>query len=261
MVKAKIKKICLVVKKEAYKKDPLFDYLKNNLKILKSPKNADAIFVLGGDGTMLKSIRQYRKFNLPFYGFNFGHVGFLMNKSKIEAAKEIIQGKDEKITAKMLQASLYNKQGEKIKTEFAFNDFYFERYDASIAKIKITVNQKLKFDSLVCDGVIVSASAGSTAYNASAGGVVLPIGTNAMVLTAISPAVFYKWRSAQLAEGTKVMLENVGEKKSVRFMSDGVKIANVNKAIISYSDKLVKIGFAASQNFHDKVLKLQFNQH
>ncbi|HLC14757.1 MAG TPA: NAD(+)/NADH kinase [Thermodesulfovibrionia bacterium] len=256
-----IKKKIYLVNPEHIQDDEVIRYICNNTEIVGNPAEGELIVVAGGDGAMLKAIRAYRDLELPFTGFNYGHIGFLMNKASLQTVREIFHDNMEIIVVKMLHADLYNRQGQYLSCECAFNDFYFERTTPQAAKIRITVNDKVRFDPLIGDGVLVCTSAGSTAYNASAGGIILPIGTNSMVLTGICPAVFQHWRTTQLSADALVTLEPVDmEKRPVQFVADGIVNDKVGIAKIKYSDKIVKVAFAQSQNFHEKVLQLQFEK-
>jgi len=209
---------------------------------------------------MLKAIRIFQEYQIPFSGLNYGHIGFLMNRPDVENLEEILRNEAAVISVNILQAGLYGKTGEYIGKEYAFNDFYFERSTHQTVNIRISVNGKIRFDPLIGDGVIVCTSAGSTAYNASAGGVIMPIGTNSMVLTGICPAVFHYWRTSLLAAESNVILEPIEtDKRPVRFVADGLVRTGVAKAKISYSERYVKIAFVGSQDFREKVLNLQFN--
>ncbi len=239
--------------------DPVFEFIINNATVSDTPEDADLIIVLGGDGSMLTAIREYPSDQLTFTGLNYGHMGFLMNKACPETIAEILQGRTSLVSVNILQAIMFDKNGEKIGTEFAFNDFYFERSSPQTAKISVIVNGTKRFDPLIGDGVIVSSSAGSTAYNASAGGAIIPIGTNSMVLTGICPAVFHYWRTSQLAFDSSVVLEPMEtDKRPVRFVADGRVKKNVAKTEIGYGKRMVQLAFAKSQDFRQKVMDLQF---
>ncbi len=235
------------------------EHIEKNFEIVRDPINAKFLIVFGGDGTMLKSIRLYRELNLPFFGLNYGHVGFLLNAPTIATLDDLLHDRLTVISSRILQAVLYDKNGDKIGTEVAFNDFYFERSTLATAKIRISVNGKVRFNPLICDGAIVSSAAGSTAYNAAAGGIMLPIGANNLVLTGICPAVFHRWRSIQLDAESKVILDATDfDKRPLRFLADGMEIENVVRAEIEYSDKIVRLLFANSQDFREKRLEFIF---
>lgn len=250
-----------IVNPEHVQADKVIHYIYDHIEVVKEPYNAELIVVAGGDGAMLKAIRAYRDLGLTFTGFNYGHIGFLMNKASLKTVDEILHDNMEVIQVNMLQAEYFDAEGNYLGCECAFNDFYFERSTTQAAKIRVTVNGKVRFDPLIGDGVLVCTSAGSTAYNASAGGIILPIGTNSMVLTAICPAVFQHWRTTQLPADTEVMLEPVDVKRRpVHFVADGIVKEKVGMAKIKYSDKFVKVAFARSQDFREKVLQLQFEK-
>ena len=217
---------------------------------------AKKIIVLGGDGTMLNAIRSWANLEIPFFGLNYGHKGFLLNTPEIQKITELKEGEIETVTTKLLKCYVLNKELGPVP--FAFNDLYFERTSPQTAKIKVTINGKLYFDPLICDGIIVSSAAGSTAYNAAAGGIILPIENDSMVITGICPAVYHNWRTAQLSHNAKIILEPIETKKRpVRFLADGIEIPKVNKVEIGYSKKTVKLIFAKSENFRNKILNLQ----
>ncbi len=238
---------------------PLVKKIKSRLEITKDPSNADFILVLGGDGTMLTAIKKYYPLHIPFVGFNFGHIGFLLNESKESVLDEIITGDFDTVESRLLKAELFNGD-KKLRSELAFNDFYFERSTPQTCRIEISVNSKIRFEKLVCDGTIVATPAGSTSYNASAGGKILPIDSRHLILTGICPALFHNWRSAQLSHNSVITLTALDtDRRPVAFMADGQEIAGVTKAKIKYSKQKVKILFASSQDFREKFLRLQFS--
>jgi len=225
------------------------------------PAQADLILVLGGDGTMLKAIGRYRVNNVPFCGLNFGHIGFLMNEYDFSILDAIVSNQLYYINVPLLQAKLYNQHNKKIGLTYAFNDFYLERISTNTAKIKISVNKTVYLNPLIADGVIVSSAAGSTGYNASAGGVMLPFETNSLQVAGICPAIFHQWRSSLLSADSQVTIEaRELEKRPVRLVGDGVEIQDTVKAKISYSNQHVSLAFVHNQNFRKKVMDLQFRK-
>jgi len=242
--------------------DPVLRFITENAAFVDTPQAAEMVIVLGGDGSMLSAIRNYPYNRLTFTGLNYGHLGFLMNKACMETIEEILLGKTSLVSVNILQATMFDDSGNEIGTEFAFNDFCFERSSTQTAKISVSVNGTIRFNPLIGDGVIVSSSAGSTAYNASAGGAIIPIGTNSMVLTGICPAVFHYWRTSQLSSDSTVILEpRETAKRPVRFVADGRAKHGVAKAEISYGRRVVRLAFARSQDFRKKVMDLQFYSH
>jgi NAD+ kinase len=224
---------------------------------------AEAILVLGGDGAMLHAVSMYYRYGLPFIGFNFGTEGFLLNEPNDGILAEIVAGQYKAIESRLLQAELYNKIGEKIGTELAFNDFYFFREaKGRSCHLLVWINGKpLLWDSryLSGDGIIVCTPAGSTAYSRAAGGEILTVGTNNLIVTGISPHTRPRWNSSCLPDSYVVTIQAIDtDLRPVYFVVDGREISGVYKAVIKYSDEVVKLIFANSQDYSEKVRRLQF---
>jgi NAD+ kinase len=224
-----MEKFYIVTKTPSLWDSPLVKILKKQDLVTKDPAKASkGILVFGGDGTMLRAIRELWKIGLPFSGFNFGHVGFLMNEPTEQALSEIISDSRRIISVRLLQAQLYDNSWEKLGEEMAFNEFYVEK-----------------------------ANLLQTA--AAAGGEILPIEAEKMVLTGIAPAVFHRWRSSILSKDAEILFEAIDmEERPVMFVSDNKVLPGVAKASINYSDSSVKLVFAASQDLREKVLRLKF---
>ncbi len=226
---------------------------------VRDPRQAEALLVMGGDGTMLDAIRKYQGFGLPFVGLNYGHVGFLMNTASVEVIEEIADDFTQSVTTQLLKADLYDQAGNRLPPVLAFNDFYMERTRIAAAYVRISVEGTVLFDPLIADGVIVSTAAGSTAYNAAAGGMIVPLDASAICLTGISPAIFHSWRTSVLSISCQVTLEALStEQRPVRLLADGKLIKGVQKAIVSAADCYVQLLFARSYDYRQKVLNAQF---
>ena len=137
------------------------------------PEKADIIVALGGDGTMLKSLHDFLHLNKPIYGMNKGHIGFLMNQFSEKNLKKRL---DEAIPYKLspLKIKCFEKN-KKIKESLAFNDVSLIRSSSKIAKIKIEVNNKTRIEEFLGDGCLIATPAGSSAYNLSLRGPVIPV--------------------------------------------------------------------------------------
>lgn len=160
------------------------------------PENADAIVVLGGDGSMLRALHQFAHLKKPIYGMNLGTLGFLLNPytpdnlyERVNAAKGF--------EIHPLQMEARDKNGTTHK-EIAFNEVSLLRETHSSAKIKITVDGTVRLKEIVCDGILVSTAVGSTAYNSSAGGPIVPLNSNVIPLTPISVFRPRRWPGALL---------------------------------------------------------------
>ena len=166
---------------------------------------ADVIVALGGDGFMLHTLHRTQSLDVPVYGMNRGTVGFLMNGysesdlvARLKAAEEAVLNP--------LSMRAETVSGE-VHEALAINEVSLLRQGPQAAKLKIWVDGRLRLEELVCDGALVATPAGSTAYNYSAHGPILPIGSEVLALTAIAPFRPRRWRGALLAAGAKVRFE------------------------------------------------------
>lgn len=223
-----------------------------------SPEAADIIIAIGGDGFLLRVLHKYHYLNKPVYGINCGSVGFLMNSVAPEALLERI----EQATLTILHPLIMEcttQEGEKI-TDFALNEVSLMRQSSQAAKIQIEIDGIIRLDSLACDGVLVSTPAGSTAYNLSAHGPILPIGTNLLALTPISPFRPRRWRGALLPDTAQVKFKIMeADKRPVNASADDSFIANVAEVSI-HQDKTrgYKLLFDPDHNLEERILKEQF---
>ena len=161
------------------------------------PQESDVIVALGGDGFLLKTIHEFQNLNKPIYGMNIGNIGFLMNQYQEEKLVETVS-KAQQINIKPINlkaTSIDNKTFESI----AFNEITLIRKSSQAAKLLIKINNITRMKELVCDGVLIATPAGSTAYNLSAHGPIVPLGTNALVLTPVSAFRPRRWRGAILS--------------------------------------------------------------
>jgi NAD+ kinase len=226
-------------------------------------RDTDFIVVAGGDGTMLKVIRQYWDLfrsatGKPiFFGLNYGTKGFLLNQPTTSVIQELERGLIEIHDANLLLAEIAFFDGRRIQ-EFAFNDFYF-RAPEGTARIRVAIDDEVVRQKLVCDGVISATGFGSTAYNASCGGPVIAFGTrNQMTLTAIAPSIDSNWRNMAFAAPSIITLELLETGRNpVNFYADGIVHHDVQKVTIRISDKNVRLAFAQSQRIRQRHLRMQ----
>ncbi len=236
-----------------------------SLKILKkiynfvSPKNADVIVTLGGDGTMLKSLHNFLHLNKPIYGMNRGHIGFLMNQY---SEKNLEQRLQEAISYKLspLKIRCFDKNNY-ITEGLAFNDVSLIRNSSKIAKIKIEINNKVRINEFLGDGCLISTPAGSSAYNLSLRGPVIPVGAKVLALTPISPYRPRRWRGALLNNDAKITLYAIDSKmRPVRAEADFMQFKNINKLEIALEKKLfVNLLFDPGHNLEERIINEQFN--
>jgi len=171
------------------------------------PEEADVILALGGDGLLLHSLHEYRTLGLPLYGMNCGTVGFLMNDYREEGLLERI-GAAKRGTLHPLRMQATTADGDKLEA-IAFNEVALMRSSHQSANIRVSVDGVVRIDNLVCDGILVATPAGSTAYNLSARGPILPLRANVLALTPISPFRPRRWAGALLTHTAVIEFVNL----------------------------------------------------
>jgi NAD+ kinase len=214
--------------------------------------------VLGGDGFMLQTLHQYMKMKLPFYGINCGSVGFLMNEHVLEDLPGRI--------ARARQAVLYplhmyaKRANGKIAQHLAFNEVSLFRQGRQASKIRVSIDHVVRLKELICDGILVATPAGSTAYNFSAGGPIIPLGANVISLTPLVPFRPRRWRGALLSHNASLnftVLEH--HKRPVNAVADFTEIQNVTDVIVSEQRKSgVSLLFDPEHNLEERIIKEQF---
>ena len=162
-----------------------------------NPEEADAIVVLGGDGSMLRALHQFAGLGKPLFGMNLGTLGFLLNDYKAEGLYERVNAANG-FEIHPLQMEARDTAGA-IHNELAFNEVSLLRETHSSAKIKITIDGTVRLEEIVCDGILLSTPVGSTAYNSSAGGQIVPLNANVLPLTPISVFRPRRWQGALLS--------------------------------------------------------------
>ncbi len=219
---------------------------------------ADVIVALGGDGFMLRTLHRRLKHGLPIYGMNRGSVGFLMNKYNESSLPERIQ-KAESITVHPLKMSATGIDGHK-KTALAINEVSLLRQTRLAAKIRIIVDGVVRLHEMICDGVLVATPAGSTAYNLSAHGPIVPIGAGLLALTPISAFRPRQWRGALLPHDAKVTFEVIDAKeRPVSAVADYTEVTSVSRVVITEDrSKSLTMMFDPEHNFEERILKEQF---
>lgn len=196
--------------------------------------DADQAVVLGGDGFMLQTLHQMlnRRKIMPVYGMNLGTVGFLMNNWKQDDLLERITNA-RPFKVKPLKMDVETISGATFSLP-AINEVSLLRETRQTAKLEIEVNGRIMLEELVCDGVLVATPAGSTAYNLSANGPILPLGSNLLALTPISPFRPRRWKGAILPEKMPISIKVLNaEKRPVSAVGDQQEVRDVAKVTIS----------------------------
>jgi NAD+ kinase len=223
-----------------------------------APELADIIIPIGGDGILLKSLHDFNELDKPFFGINYGSVGFLMNSSSNKDLNTVV--KNSKSTdLKPLKMTAVDEDN-KIYDSIAYNEVSLMRQSHQASKFQIKINDTTRMNELICDGVLVSTSAGSTAYNLSAHGSILPLDSKLLALTPISAFRPRRWRGALLSEKNiiKVKVINFKDRK-VSVTADNIEFRNIKEVTIQSSkDKNCKILFDKDHSIEDKILNEQF---
>ena len=222
------------------------------------PELADMIIPIGGDGILLKSLHDFNELNKPFFGINYGSIGFLMNSASNKDLKEVIKNskstdlKPLKMTAK--------DEDNKIYDSIAYNEVSLMRQSHQASKFQIKINETTRMKELICDGVLVSTSAGSTAYNLSAHGSILPLDSKLLALTPISAFRPRRWRGALLSEKNIIEITVINFKdRKVSVTADNIEFRNIKEVTIQSSqDKNCRILFDNNHSIEDKILNEQF---
>lgn len=221
-------------------------------------ENADVVVALGGDGLMLQALHACAKSNLPVYGMNRGSVGFLMNNYREGDLPDRLAAAEQTLI-RPLRMTAKTPDGQKHERT-AFNEVSLLRQRSQAAKLKISIDGKSRLEEMICDGLIVSTPVGSTAYNLSAHGPILPIGSPLLALTPLSVFRPRRWRGAILPKGAKVNIDVLEhEKRPVAAVADHEEVRNVISVEITEDKKRgVRMMFDADHSLPERVLTEQF---
>ena len=224
----------------------VFDKGKKNQKIKKillnkfknfNPNISNIIVVLGGDGFMLDTLKKFQKYNKPFYGINTGAFGFLMNKYNNQNLEKIIS-KTKLISISPLQMKVLTIYG-KTFSAIAVNEISLLRQSRQTASLQIKNKNKILIKKLVCDGVLVSTPAGSTAYNLSVSGPILSLNSKKLAVTAISPFRPRRWKGKIVSSSSIIKIKNLNiQKRSVSAVADNFEVRNIKSIIIKNNSKI-----------------------
>jgi NAD+ kinase len=223
-----------------------------------APEEADVVVALGGDGFMLRTLHRFMEPAKPIYGMNRGSVGFLMNAydetgliERLKAAKPI--------EVHPLRMSATDLAGQKHQA-LAINEISLLRETRMAAKIRIQVDGVVRLPELICDGVLVATPAGSSAYNASAHGPIIPLGAGVLALTPISPFRPRRWRGALLPEAATVTFEVIeAESRSVSASADYTEVRQVTTVTVREERSLSPVlVFDPEHALEERIIREQF---
>lgn len=252
----KITKIS-IIKTDDAQANIVANYLSSQIEVTKI-EDSDIIVVIGGDGKLLHALHQYMHLNKPFYGLNAGSVGFLMNSfHKEKVLHDICNSKATHLhPLSMISTDIKGNTYSAI----AFNEVYLFRTSYQAAKINIKVDNIERIDRLCADGVLIATPAGSSAYNLSAGGRIVPLGSNVLCLTPICPFRPRRWSGALLPSNVSIQFNIIeSDKRPVNAVADFYEFKNIQSVSIkSLKNKSVKLLFDTDHTFEDRVIKEQF---
>lgn len=222
------------------------------------PEQADIIVALGGDGFMLSTLHETQNLSAPVYGMNRGTIGFLMNEySEIGLIERLRAAEKEMINPLSMRAM---DQSGKIHHALAINEVSLLRAGPQAARLQISVDGKVRLPELVCDGALVATPAGSTAYNYSAHGPILPIGSDVLALTAIAAFRPRRWRGALLPKTAQVRFDVLeAEKRPVMADADSISITDIDWVEIR-SEPMIEhqILFDPGHGLEERLISEQF---
>lgn len=228
------------------------------LSSIDSKPDADLILVLGGDGFMLHCLHKLMNYNIPIYGLNCGTVGFLLNNFAIEGLIERLE-QSVKTVIHPLEMEVLSINGE-VAHHLAVNEVSLFRSTSQSIKTQITIDNEIRIKELVGDGVLVASPAGSSAYNFSVNGPILPIGSNILVLTPISPFRPRKWPGAIIPNTATVNFELLDPiNRPANAVADFINVENVKSVSIrERRDISISLMFDPNHSLEERILKEQF---
>ncbi|WP_375281456.1 NAD kinase [Pseudooctadecabacter sp.] len=221
-------------------------------------EDADIIVALGGDGFMLQTLHNTQNLPAPVYGMNRGTVGFLMNSYSSQGLRDRLDRAEEEVINPLHMAATC-VEGQQ-HNALAINEVSLLRAGPQAAKLRIHVDGKMRMEELVCDGALLSTPAGSTAYNYSAHGPIVPIGSDVLALTAVAAFRPRRWRGALLPKSARVTFEVTNpDKRPVNADADGVSVKNVATVDVWSAPEIAhRILFDPGHGLEERLIREQF---
>ncbi len=222
------------------------------------PEDADVIVAIGGDGFMIETMHRYLALDVPIYGMHGGTVGFLMNTYGEEGLRERVEAAEMSVLhpLRMLATSADGATVDAL----AINEVSLLRQTRQAAKVRITIDRTVRVEELICDGVLLATPAGSSAYNFSAHGPIIPIGAPVLALTPISAFRPRRWRGALLDSKAQVRFETIEHwKRPLSAVADHTEVRNVLSVDVREDPTVeLRILFDADHNLEERILREQF---
>ena len=222
------------------------------------PNEADVVVALGGDGLMLQTLHQHMHSGKPIYGMHRGTVGFLMNEySTIDLRARLEAAQESEINPLLMRATDVN---DRVHLHHAINEVALFRQTYQVARLRILIDERERMPELMADGIMVATPAGSTAYNLSAQGPILPINAALLALTPISAFRPRRWRGALLPNTAYVVIEVLeDEKRPVAAVADHDEVRDVRRVEV-LTDKTISMHmlFDPGHSLEERILREQF---
>ncbi len=219
---------------------------------------ADVVVALGGDGSMLRALHDGMKHGKPVFGMNRGSVGFLLNEYCEEGLSERLQ-KAHAVKINPLRMKVKTTAG-RFQDEFAINEVSLLRETRQTSKLRIKIDDVVRLEELICDGIIIATPAGSTAYNLSVHGPIIPLGSGLLAMTPISAFRPRRWRGALLPQSSRIVFDILEARhRPVSAVADFTEIRDVETVEI-WRDETVEISllFDPEMNLNERIIKEQF---
>ncbi len=223
-----------------------------------APRDAEVVVALGGDGFMLRTLKNMQHLDAPVYGMNRGTIGFLMNNFHEEDLMARLADAQEEVINPLAMRAM--DQSGKLHEALAINEVSLLRAGPQAARLKISVDGRERMAELVCDGALLSTPAGSTAYNYSAHGPILPIGADVLALTAIAAFRPRRWRGALLPKIAKVRFDVLdADKRPVMADADSISFPDIDWVEIRSEPAIThRILFDPGHGLEERLISEQF---
>ncbi|MEM9781473.1 MAG: NAD kinase [Pseudomonadota bacterium] len=222
-------------------------------------EQADCIVALGGDGFMLQTLHAGMGLGIPVYGMNRGTVGFLMNSYAEDGLLERLdRAKDALINPLRMTASI---PGQADRVALAINEVSLLRETRQAAKFRVWIDGEVQLDELICDGVMVATPAGSTAYNHSAHGPIIPIRARLLALTPVAVFRPRRWRGALLPYEAEVRIDVMEQtKRPVSATADHVEVRDVGSVHVALADEIdLRLLYDPGHSLEERIIREQFS--
>jgi NAD+ kinase len=237
---------------------------KNALRVLAkrygnvSPGRAEVVVALGGDGLMLQALRTAMKLGTPIYGMHRGTVGFLMNEFQVKGLRERLQAAHTTIIHPLVMRARDAKG--RVHEHHAINEVSLFRQTYQVARLAIFIDGKERLPELMADGVLVATPAGSTAYNLSAQGPIIPINAPLLAVTPISPFRPRRWRGALLPDSARVTVKVLDpDRRPVAAVADHTEVRAVREVEIRMDHMTsMQMLFDPDHSLDERILREQF---